>query len=97
MIGFNYAPRTAVNQLEMWQAETWDPQTIDEELGWAEDIGFNTARVFLHDLVWKEEQEQYIARIDEFLAIANSHNIRVMLVFFDGDHGICHRTKTLSG
>ena len=50
-VGFNYAPRTAVNQLEMWQPETWDPDTIDEELGWAADLGFNTARVFLHDLL----------------------------------------------
>jgi hypothetical protein len=84
LIGFNYAPRTAVNQLEMWQAETWDPQTIDEELGWAQDIGFNTARVFLHDLVWQNEQDQFIARIDEFLTIADSHDIGVMLVLFDG-------------
>jgi hypothetical protein len=84
LIGFNYAPRTAVNQLEMWQAETWDPQTIDEELGWAEDIGFNTARVFLHDLVWEQEPDQFIDRIDEFLDIASSHDIRIMFVFFDG-------------
>ena len=84
LIGFNYAPRTAVNQLEMWQDETWDPQTIDEELGWAQEIGFNTARVFLHDLMWTHHGEDFIARIDEFLTIADSHDIRVMLVFFDG-------------
>lgn len=84
LLGFNYAPRTAINQLEMWQSETWDPETIDEELGWAKNIGFNTARVFLHDLVWENEQEQFIARIDEFLGIADSHGISVMLVLFDG-------------
>jgi hypothetical protein len=83
-IGVNYAPRTAVNQLEMWQAETWDPETIDQELQWAEEIGFNTARVFLHDQVWQQGNEAYLDRIDAFLDIADSHGIRVMLVFFDG-------------
>ena len=36
----------------MWQAETYDPTTIDRELGWAENIGMNTMRVFLHNLVY---------------------------------------------
>ncbi len=84
MVGFNYAPRTAVNQLEMWQPETWDPDTIDEELGWAADIGFNTARVFLHDLPWEADPDGFLDRIDAFLDIADSHDISVMLVIFDG-------------
>ena len=33
LVGCNYTPRTAINQLEFWQAETFDPRTIDEELG----------------------------------------------------------------
>src|SRR5258708_3552687 len=51
--GCNYAPSTAINQLEMWQPETFDPTTIDRELGWAEQLGFNTVRVFLHNLLWE--------------------------------------------
>src|SRR5215475_2851931 len=51
-VGSNYLPATASNELEMWQAETFDPKRIDTELGWAEAIGLNTMRVFLHDLVW---------------------------------------------
>jgi hypothetical protein len=85
LVGFNYAPRTASNQLEMWQETTWDPATIDDELGWAADLGFNTARVFLHDLLWDPEApEPFLARIDSFLEIADGHGIGVMLVFFDG-------------
>jgi hypothetical protein len=34
--GCDFIPSTAVNQLEMWQADTFDPSTIDRELGWAE-------------------------------------------------------------
>jgi len=84
LIGFNYVPRTAVNQLEMWQAETWDPETIDEELSWAAEIGLNTARVFLHDLVWAQDSTAFLERIEAFLQIAHRHGIGVMFVFFDG-------------
>ena len=84
LVGFNYVPRTAVNQLEMWQADTWDPKTIDEELSWAAEIGLNTARVFLHDILWTEDKDGFIDRIDDFLDIAEKHGIGVMFVFFDG-------------
>ena len=56
LLGCNYAPSTAVNQLEMWEKETFDPITIDRELGWAEDLGFNTIRVFLHHLLWEHDR-----------------------------------------
>src|SRR3954462_10150551 len=53
LVGCNFIPSTAINQLEMWQADTFDPAAIDRELGWAADkLGFNTARVFLHDLAY---------------------------------------------
>ena len=35
LVGSNFIPSTAINQLEMWQATTFDPTTIDRELGWA--------------------------------------------------------------
>jgi len=81
--GCNYQPCTAINQIEMWQAQTFDPETIDKELGWAEELGFNTMRVFLSSVVWKHDSEGFKQRIDRFLSICNKHNIRPMLVFFD--------------
>ena len=83
LVGANYTPANAINQLEMWQADTFDPARIDRELGWAEDIGMNTMRVFLHDLVWQQDAAGYKSRIDQFLAIADKHHIRPMLVLFD--------------
>ena len=59
LVGCNFLPSTAINQLEMWQAETYDPETIERELGWAEDLGFNTLRVYLHDLVWSDDPEGF--------------------------------------
>ncbi|HEX4935858.1 MAG TPA: hypothetical protein VFV33_21910, partial [Gemmatimonadaceae bacterium] len=84
LVGANYVPSTASNELEMWQAATWDPATIDRELGWAESIGMNTMRVFLHDLLWQQDSTGFLARMDEFLAIADRHGIRPMFVLFDG-------------
>jgi hypothetical protein len=83
MVGCNYLPATACNQLEMWQAETFDPETIDRELGWAEDLGFNVIRVFLHDMMWAQDAEGFVKRIDQVLAIADDHNIKVMPILFD--------------
>src|SRR3954451_2267862 len=57
LVGCNYCPSTAINQLEMWQADTFDPATIDRELGWAQELGFNSMRVFLHDLAYMQDPE----------------------------------------
>lgn len=83
LVGANFVPATAINQLEMWQAETWDPQRIDYELGLAQGIGMNTMRVFLHDQLWEQDAEGFRRRIDEFLTIAQRHGIRPMFVLFD--------------
>ena len=82
LVGSNYVPATAINELEMWQADTFDPDRIDRELAWAESIGMNTMRVFLHDLLWKDP-EGFKKRIDTFLTIAAKHNIKPMFVLFD--------------
>ena len=82
--GSNFSPSTAINQLEMWQADSFDPETIDRELGWGEDLGFNSMRVYLHDLLWRRDPEGFLSRTDRFLEIADSHGIRVMFVLFDG-------------
>jgi hypothetical protein len=83
LVGSNYVPRSAINQLEMWQAETFDSVRIDQELGWAEALGMNTMRVFLHDLVWQQDSAAFRKRIDTFLSIAARHHINPMFVFFD--------------
>jgi hypothetical protein len=83
LVGANYTPAYAVNQLEMWQADTLDPERIDLELGWAESIGMNTVRVFLHDLLWQQDAPGFRKRIDTFLAIAQRHHVRALVVIFD--------------
>lgn len=83
LVGSNFIPATAVNELEMWQADTFDPQEINKELGWAEGLGMNTMRVFLHDLLWKQDAAGFKQRLDAFLSIAGKHHIRPIFVLFD--------------
>lgn len=83
LVGSNYTPANAINQLEMWQPETFDPATIDKELGWAEGIGMNTMRVFLHNQLWEDDAAGLKRRIDQFLTIAARHKIRPLFVLFD--------------
>lgn len=82
-VGANYIPRDAINQLEMWQAATFNPREIDQELAWAQAIGMNTMRVFLHDLLWQPDPAGFQQRINTFLTIANKHKIRPVFVLFD--------------
>ena len=84
MSGCNFVPSTAVNQMEMWQAESFDPDTIDRELGWAADLGFNTMRVFLHDLAWTIDRDGFLERLDQVLGSCAARGIRMMPVLFDG-------------
>jgi len=80
--GCNYLPATAVNTTEMWQADTFDPDAVDRELGWAESAGYNSIRVFLQYIVWRDDPAGMKERIDRFLSIAERHGIKTMLIFF---------------
>ena len=82
-VGANYNPRTAINQLEMWQAETFDLATIDQELSWAKNIGMNTMRVYLHDLLHASDSTGLYQRMEKYLQVADKHNMKTLFVFFD--------------
>lgn len=81
-MGINYVTATAVNQIDMWQEETFDPETMDLELGRAEGLGFNTTRIFLHDLVWEADPAGFKQRLDTFLGICQKHGMRAIVTFF---------------
>jgi len=83
LVGANYIPSDAINELEMFQAATFNPALNDKELGMAESIGMNTIRVFLQDQLWKQDPQGFKARLDTFLSIAARHHIRPILVLFD--------------
>ncbi len=82
-VGCNFTPSTASNQFEMWQPDSFDPDTIARELGWAADLGMNSVRVFLHDRLWQADAEGFKGRVDTFLQLAHGVGIRTMPVLFD--------------
>jgi hypothetical protein len=83
LVGANFIPSNAINQLEMFQAATFDPAINDKELGMAESIGMNTVRVFLQDQLWQQDSQGFKQRLDTFLGIAARHHIKPLLVLFD--------------
>jgi len=83
LVGSNFVPSTAINELEMWQADTFDLPTIDREFGWAQSLGMNTMRVFLHNLLWRGDGSDLLSRMDKFLAVADKHHIRITFVLLD--------------
>jgi hypothetical protein len=83
LVGSNFIPSTAINELEMWQPDTFDLATIDRELGWAQALGMNTMRVFLHNLLWQQDAQGFLHRMDQFLDIADKHHIRITFVLLD--------------
>lgn len=81
--GCNYQPSSAVNQLEMFQSATFDAVSIDRELGWAQQLGFNCMRVFLHHTAWTSDKKGFKDRLETYLSISEKHGIKTILVFFD--------------
>ena len=83
MIGSNFNPSTSINQLEFWQEDTYDKETIDRELGWSAELGMNTHRVYLHNLLWDQDSVGFIKRIENYLDISESKGIKTLFVLLD--------------
>ena len=83
IVGCDYVPSTAINQIEMWQAETFDAATIDQELAWAHNYGYNALRTNLPFIVWEADRDGLLKRINTFLTLAEKHQIQVMLTLMD--------------
>ncbi len=83
LVGANFINSNAINQLEMFQSETFDTATIDRELGWAASLGMNTVRVYLHDLLWEQDSAGFLQRLEIFIQLAEKHGIKPLFVLFD--------------
>ena len=83
MVGTNFNPSTSINQLEFWQEDTYDPETINKELEWSAELGMNMHRVYLHNLLWDQDSIGFLKRVDNYLDISESKGIKTLLVLLD--------------
>lgn len=83
MAGTNFNPSTAINQLEFFQEESFDLETIDRELSWSAELGMKMHRVYLHNLLWDQDTLGFINRINAYLQTADKYQIKTMLVLLD--------------
>jgi hypothetical protein len=81
--GVNYVPSYAVNSTEMWMEESFDPDMIDRELGWAQSLGFTSVRVPLQVLVWQDDADGFLDRLDALLDLADRNGLTVVPILFD--------------
>jgi len=82
-LGANFNPSSSINQLEFWQEDTFDPETIDRELKWSADLGMNLHRVYLHNLLWEQDSIGFLNRLDKYLVLAQKYKIKTMFVLLD--------------
>ena len=83
MVGTNFNPSTSINQLEFWQEDTYDQETIERELEWSAELGMNMHRVYLHNLLWDQDSIGFLKRVDTYLEISESKGIKTLLVLLD--------------
>ena len=67
----------------MWQADSFDPATIERELQLAAGLGYNTVRVFLQFMVWEADPDGHNERLETFLRLADAAGISMMPILFD--------------
>jgi len=86
LVGSNYTPAYAVNQVQFWHDFRAD--VVEKELAAAKKyFGISTLRVYLHDINFFEEKDVLLANMERFLTICDKYEIRPGFVFFDS----CHR------
>jgi len=88
LVGANYTPAYAVNQVQFWH--DFRPDVVEKELAAAREyFGISTLRVYLHNINFDEEKDIFLANLERFLDICDRHKIRPGFVFFDD----CHRAE----
>ena len=80
--GCNYMSADCVNRVDMWQALHFDKiyAQTEEELKIMQELGFNSVRLILEYVVWKEEHDSFLERFEKYLALYHKYGISCMIV-----------------
>ncbi|MBO5312367.1 MAG: cellulase family glycosylhydrolase [Clostridia bacterium] len=80
--GCNYMCADCVNRVDQWQALHFDEylKTTENELKLMKELGFNSVRLILEYVVWKEEHEGFLERFERYISLCDSYGISCMIV-----------------
>lgn len=79
--GFNYTASYAANDWDFWMR--YDHDVVDREMGYAESLKLNSARIFLPYSAYAES-ENFMANVKDFVQTAWKHGISTNPILFMG-------------
>ena len=81
--GCNFMGSDCANRIDQWQELGFEERivTADRELKLAAETGFNTVRLILEYIVWRDDHDGFMERFDRYLDTAYQYGIRAMIVF----------------
>ena len=80
--GFNYTQSNAWNDEDFW--DHYDHEIVDREMGYAERLGLNSARIFLTYAFYKKGGEKFLANVKDFIQTAWKHGVSTNPIIFMG-------------
>ena len=79
--GCNYMSADCANRIDQWQSLGWEERfaTTEEELRLMQETGFNTVRLIIEYVVWKEEHDFFLEHFDRYLSLCAKYGISCMI------------------
>ena len=92
IMGTEFTVSSAANQLEMWQAETFDAELIEKEISFGAKLGYTVFRIFLHDLVYFHDPTGFKSRMNTVLNSLDKYGMKALFTIFDTENAITNPT-----
>ena len=91
--GCNYMSADCANRVDQWQELGFEERlaTTEQELALMAQTGYNSIRIILEFIVWKEQHDGFMARFERYLQVCAKYGISCMVVFGND----CMRPKGL--
>ena len=80
--GFNYTQSNAWNDYDFW--EHYDHDIVERDMGYAQRLGLNSARIFLSYTFYFAGGERFLACVKDFVQTAWKHGISTHPIIFMG-------------
>lgn len=82
MRGCNYMSADCANRIDQWQELGFEERfkTTEEELKLMQQTGYNTVRLIIEYVVWKEEHDGFMERFERYISLCEKYGISCMIV-----------------